>query len=407
MKKDPNPSVGVAPADAPAAVPRRRFGRTGLRLPVLSAGFMRAMQSWQDVADEQIDPNSQRTMLAVAREALRLGIDHFETARGYGSSERQLGRVLEEVGRDRVILQTKVQPCADPEQFSAAVRDSLRRLRVGRVDLLALHGVNDHRALWHACRPGGCLAAARRLQARGLVGWIGFSGHGPTGVLLDAVRHRGDGGFDYVNLHWYAIFRRHTAVLEQAAAHDLGVFIISPTDKGGRLHHPPPLLGRLCAPLSPMQFNDLVCLLRPEVTTISVGASRPSDFHEHRAALARLDQPDLVAAIDRRWQAAMCAATGQQRPDDHWPEWPSFADLPGYINVACIFWLENLVRGWDLGAYARARYALLGRENAWVPGNSAAHADDWDWTEIARDTGLTATEMVERLRRAHDLLRTD
>ena len=315
MKKDPNPSVGVAPADAPAAVPRRRVGRTGLRLPVLSAGFMRAMQSWQDVADEQIDPNSQRTMLAVAREALRLGIDHFETARGYGSSERQLGRVLEEVGRDRVILQTKVQPCADPEQFSAAVRDSLRRLRVGRVDLLALHGVNDHRALWYACRPGGCLAAARRLQARGLVGWIGFSGHGPTGVLLDAVRHRGDGGFDYVNLHWYAIFRRHTAVLEQAAARDLGVFIISPTDKGGRLHRPPPLLGRLCAPLSPMQFNDLVCLLRPEVTTISVGASRPSDFHEHRAALARLDQPDLVAAIDRRWQAAMCAATGQQRPD--------------------------------------------------------------------------------------------
>ena len=407
MKKDPNPSVGVAPADAPAAVPRRRFGRTGLRLPVLSAGFMRAMQSWQDVADEQIDPNSQRTMLAVAREALRLGIDHFETARGYGSSERQLGRVLEEVGRDRVILQTKVQPCADPEQFSAAVRDSLRRLRVGRVDLLALHGVNDHRALWHACRPGGCLAAARRLQARGQVGWVGFSGHGPTEVLLDAVRHRGDGGFDYVNLHWYAIFRRHTAVLEQAAARDLGVFIISPTDKGGRLHHPPPLLGRLCAPLSPMQFNDLVCLLRPEVTTISVGASRPSDFHEHRAALARLDQPDLVAAIDRRWQAAMCAATGQQRPDDHWPEWPSFADLPGYINVACIFWLENLVRGWDLGAYARARYALLGRENAWVPGNSAAHADDWDWTEIARDTGLTATELVERLRRAHALLRTD
>jgi predicted aldo/keto reductase-like oxidoreductase len=346
-------------------------------------------------------------MLAVANEALRLGIDHFETARGYGSSECQLGRVLEQVGRDRVILQTKVQPCADPERFSAEVRDSLARLRVARVDLLALHGVNDHRALWHACRPGGCLAAARRLQARGLVGSVGFSGHGPTEVLLDAVRHRGDGGFDYVNLHWYAIFRRHTAVLEQAAARDLGVFIISPTDKGGLLHRPPSLLGELCAPLSPMQFNDLVCLLRPEVTTISVGASRPSDFHDHHAALTHLDQPDLVTAIDRRWQAAMHAATGQPRPDDHWPAWPSFADLPGYINVAYIFWLENLVLGWDLGEYARARYALLGRENAWVPGNNAAHADDWDWTEIARGTGLTATELVERLRRAHALLRTD
>ena len=98
----------AGPASAPPAMPRRRFGRTGLRLPVLSAGFMRAMQSWQDVDEERIDPFSQETMLAVANEALRLGIDHFETARGYGSSERQLGRVLEQVGRDRVILQTKV-----------------------------------------------------------------------------------------------------------------------------------------------------------------------------------------------------------------------------------------------------------------------------------------------------------
>ena len=388
----------AGPASAPPAVPRRRFGRTGLCLPVLSAGFMRAMQSWQDVDEERIDLFSQETMLAVANEALRLGIDHFETARGYGSSERQLGRVLEQVGRDRVILQTKVQPCADPEQFLAEVRDSLARLRVARVDLLALHGLNDHRALWHACRPGGCLAAARRLQARGQVGWVGFSGHGPTEVLLDAVRHRGDGGFDYVNLHWYAIFQRHTAVLEQAAARDLGVFIISPTDKGGLLHRPPPLLRELSAPLSPMQFNDLLCLLRPEVATISVGASRPSDFHDHHAALAHLDQPDLVAA--------MHAATGQHRPDDHWPAWPSFADLPGYINIAFIFWLENLVRGWDLGEYVRARYALLGRENAWVPGNNAAHAGDWDWAESARAAGLTAAELAGRLRRAHDLLRS-
>ena len=406
MKKDPNPTAGPAPADALAGVPRRRFGRTGLAMPVLSAGFMRAMQSWQDVDDERIDPTSQETMLAVAREALRRGIDHFETARGYGSSERQLGRVLQEVDRDRVILQTKVRVQADPDTFTAETLDSLRRLRVERVDLLALHGLNDHRALWHACRPGGCLAAARRLQRQGRVGWVGFSGHGPTEVLLAAVRHAGDGGFDYLNLHWYAIFQCHTPVLAEAAARDLGVFIISPTDKGGMLHRPPARLRELSAPLSPMQFNDLFCLQRPEVATISVGASRPSDFHEHLAALALLDRRDLVADIDRRWRAAMLAATGQRWPDDHWPRWPSFADLPGYINIACIFWLENLVRGWDLEDYARARYALLGRENAWVPGNSAAHAADWDWEETARPLGLSGPELGERLCRAHERLRS-
>lgn len=406
MKKETNSPADPAPTLQVPAMPRRRFGRTGLAMPVLSAGFMRAMQSWQDVEDERIESTSQDTMLAVAREALRLGINHFETARGYGSSERQLGLVLEQVDRAGIILQTKVRPQADPDEFIAEVRDSLRRLRVPRIDLLALHGINDHRSLWHACRPGGCLAAARRLQAQGLVGWVGFSGHGPAEVLLDAVRHRGNGGFDYLNLHWYAIFQRHTVVLEEAAARDLGVFIISPSDKGGMLYQPPPLLRELSAPITPMQFNDLFCLMRPEVATISVGAARPSDFHEHHTALSYLDRGDLVAAIDQRWRATMLAATGQEHPDTHWPLWPSFDDLPGYINIAFIFWLENLVRGWDLADYGRARYALLGRENGWVQGNGGAHATDWDWAETAQAAGLTTEQLVERLRRAHDLLRS-
>ena len=43
----------------------------------------------------------------------------------------------------------------------------------------------------------------------------------------------------------------------------MGVFIISPNDKGGKLYEPPPKLTELCAPLTPMQFNDLYCLARP------------------------------------------------------------------------------------------------------------------------------------------------
>ena len=37
----------------------------------------------------------------------------------------------------------------------------------------------------------------------------------------------------------------------------MGVFIISPNDKGGKLYAPPPKLETICAPLTPMQFNDL------------------------------------------------------------------------------------------------------------------------------------------------------
>ena len=370
-------------------------------MPVLSAGFMRSMQSWQDVDAAAIFGDSQHNMESVVREALRLGINHFETARGYGSSERQLGRILPSLARDSFILQTKVAPQHDPELFVEHVLDSMARLQVDRVDLLAIHGINSHRDLWHACRPEGCLTAARRLQRQGKVGWVGFSGHGSTEVIIEAIRHGQEGGFDYVNLHWYAIFQQHSPALAEAMDRDMGVFIISPSDKGGRLYCPPKRLRDLSAPLTPMQFNDLLCLARPEIHTISIGAARPSDYTEHVEALAHLGDHTLIEAIAGRWQAAMAAATGLQHPDGHWFRYPSWEEIPGYINIRFILWLHHLVEGWDLLEYARERYALLGRETGWVPGNTAAGVDQCDFSEIAREAKVAPEDLVRELRLAH------
>ena len=135
--------------------------------------------------------------------------------------------------RDSFILQTKVGLEDDPEKFIANVEDSLDRLGQKRVNLLALHGINDHRSLWQACRPGGCLAAARRMQDQGKVDWVGFSGHGDLEVIVKAIEHQPDNGFDYLNLHWYTILQRNSPALEAAAERNMGVFIISPTDHKG------------------------------------------------------------------------------------------------------------------------------------------------------------------------------
>jgi len=373
-------------------------------MPVFSAGFMRSMQSWQDVAAEEISARSQENLAAVVRRALELGITHLETARGYGSSERQLGLVLRRLRRQDFILQTKVGPEDDPERFTANVRDSLARLGVDHVDLLAIHGINDFRSLWQVCRPDGCLAAARRLQRQGRVGWVGFSGHGATEVILAAIDHRQEDGFDYVNLHWYTIFQCHTPALEMARSRDMGVFIISPTDKGGMLQNPPHRLRRLSRPLSPLQFNDLFCLLRPEIHTISIGAAGPADFDEHVAALAFLDRPELVREIYGRWQRAMEEATGRPDPDHPWSCLPPWERTPGYINLPMILWLDNLARGWGLVEYARQRYAKLGRDMPWVPGNNAADAGRYNLEAIAEAAGMEVDDLVRRLQEAHRLL---
>ena len=73
---------------------------------------------------------------------------------------------------------------------------------------------------------------------------------------------------------------------------DMGVFIISPSDKGGQLYKPPQKLVNLCQPLSPMVFNDLFCLSHPQIHTLSIGASCPTDFDEHLKTLPLIEKAD-------------------------------------------------------------------------------------------------------------------
>ena len=97
-------------------------------MPVLTCGGMRYQYQWQDLPLDDIPADKQANLEATVRRALDLGINHIETARGYGSSERQLGQVLPRLPRERIIVQTKIMPLADSRQFLADFHDSLARL---------------------------------------------------------------------------------------------------------------------------------------------------------------------------------------------------------------------------------------------------------------------------------------
>ena len=142
----------------------RRFGRTELPMPLFSCGGMRYQFKWQDVPAGQIPRNNQRNLEATIRRAVEVGINHIETARGYGTSELQLGRILPTLQREQIIVQTKVAPTHDPKEFRHKFEQSLGNLRLDYVDLLALHGINNGETLHHSVRPGGCLEVAQQLQ---------------------------------------------------------------------------------------------------------------------------------------------------------------------------------------------------------------------------------------------------
>ncbi len=379
----------------------RRFGKTELQMPVFSCGGMRFQQSWEDLPAEKVEEPVQRNLEATVLRSLDLGINHIETARGYGTSEMQLGWLLPKLPRDKMIVQTKVEPMADAARFRKTFEQSLRNLQLDHVELLSLHGINNEETLHWAIRPGGSLSVARQLQKEGYCRHVGFSTHATNNLILKAIE---TDGFDYVNVHWYFVNELNWSSIEAATARDMGVFIISPTDKGGMLYAPPDSLVDLCAPLSPMAFNNLWCLSRPQVHTLSVGAARPEDFDAHVQSLEWYDNAaEAVAPIETRLRARMEEVLGRDWCRDWAQGLPNYVDVPGEVNLQEILRLWTYAKGLDLTGWGKMRYNLMGNAGHWFPGANAGKADA---SAIRKSVGSYrfADKLGEILAEAHAML---
>ncbi len=333
----------------------RRFGRSELQISVLSCGTMRCLDS-QTAMTETID------------QALHQGINHLETASGYGDSERFLGQTLQDLqpNRDSYILTTKIPPTPDAESFEKTLITCFENLQIDRLDCLALHGINTPEHLTWLQNPTGCMAVVRQFVSAGKINHVGFSTHGSLDLIQATIA---TGYFDFINLH-YGIFLQHNQpAIAQATDRDMGIFIISPGDKGGMLYTPPAQLERLCAPLTPLATNYRFLLSDPRIHTLSVGPANPTEWQQPIASIPA--HPEESQIFDRL-ALAQTEALGLDQCSQCYKCLP----CPEEIHIPEVLRLRNLTLAYDMDAFGKYRYGMFENAGHWFPGNKANRCND-------------------------------
>ena len=113
---------------------------------------------------------------------LEYGVNHIDTAAGYGDSELRIGPWMDQ-HRDQFFLATKTRE-RKYQDARDGIQRSLERLRVDQVDLLQLHNLVDTVDWEVAMGPGGALEAAIEAKEQGLVRFIGVTGHGTVAPAM-------------------------------------------------------------------------------------------------------------------------------------------------------------------------------------------------------------------------------
>jgi len=305
-------------------VEKRRLGRTGLKVTQIGFGGI------------PIDKKSRREAEEAVQRAVDLGINFYDTARAYGTSEEKIGLALSKCrGQPAFHLASKTYQ-RDKAGALADIERSLKNLRVQKIDLFQLHQVDDEDTLKKVLGPRGALAGLKEAKRSGRIDWIGVTGHRPH-VLCKAIETE---EFDTVqaplNIVDHYIFDTEKTLLPLARSLDLGIIAMKP------------LAGGVLKEVS----RALQFALSLDVDVVIPGLGSASEV-EGAAAVGSSYRPLSSSELKRLLEEVkelgneFCRQCGYCLP------------CPAGIDIPFIFRLEGCYDRYDAREWARRQYRSL------------------------------------------------
>lgn len=210
--KAQEPGPGKLPS-----VPRRKLGKTGLDVSMLSLGGM------FDTINNQL----------LLKQAHHWGVNFWDTAEGYGNgkSEEGFGRFFSRnpQARKDIIVVTKSRP-ASPESLTESLDKSLKRLASDYIDLFYVHAIADMNEM------GGPLKEwVAQMKKAGKMKFFGFSTHtNMEDCLIGAAK------LDWIDavMFTYNFRLMQTQKMQEAlsACSGAGIGLVAMKTQGGRPH---------------------------------------------------------------------------------------------------------------------------------------------------------------------------
>ena len=288
-------------------------------------------------------------------EAIRLGVNYYDTAYIYPGSEATLGEILEKNGlRQQVKIATKLPHylIRNLQSLEKLFQEQLKRLRTDYVDYYLMHMLCDVDT-WEKMKAMGIEDWIAEKRASGAIRQIGFSYHGNSDMFIKLVDAY---DWDFCQIQYNYMDENTQAGrrgLNHAGSKGIPVVIMEPL-RGGKLANNLPAEALQIFQQHPKGYTPVQWALRwlwdqKDVTCILSGMNSMEMLHDNIetassaqvGALAEEDQ-QMLAKVAQAINAKLkvpCTGCGYCMPC------PKNVDIPGTFAAYNRCYTENKASG--------------------------------------------------------------